>query len=53
LALRIELETLSDFGLAAPGRCPALVLGYAQMPEAAIRAGIRQLAEAIGAARRG
>lgn len=46
---RIELETMSDFGLASPGRTPALVLGYAQMPEDAIRAGIRQLAQAIRA----
>ncbi len=47
---RVELETISDFGLAAPGRGPALVLGYAQMPEDTIRAGIRQLARVVRAA---
>jgi GntR family transcriptional regulator/MocR family aminotransferase len=46
---RIELETMGDFGLEAPGRTPALVLGYAQTPEAAIRAGIRELARAVRA----
>lgn len=46
---RIELETLSDFGLAATGRSPALVLGYAQMPPDTIRTGIRELARAVHA----
>jgi GntR family transcriptional regulator/MocR family aminotransferase len=50
---RIELETMSDFGLPASGRTPALVLGYAQMPEDSIRAGIRQLARVVQAAQRG
>jgi GntR family transcriptional regulator / MocR family aminotransferase len=50
---RIELKTISDFGVEPAGRSPALVLGYAQMPEDAIRAGIRELARAVRAARPG
>jgi GntR family transcriptional regulator/MocR family aminotransferase len=46
---RIELATMSDFGLPADDRSPALVLGYAQMAEDAIRAGIRELARAVRA----
>jgi GntR family transcriptional regulator / MocR family aminotransferase len=49
---RIELETLEEFRPAAPGALPALVLGYAQMPEATIRAGVRELAAAVRASRR-
>jgi GntR family transcriptional regulator/MocR family aminotransferase len=48
---RVELETMSDYRPASRGRAPALVLGYAQMPEPAIRAGIHLLAEAVRAAR--
>ncbi len=48
---RVELETMSDFRPDASGR-PALVLGYAQMPEPAIRAGVHKLAQAVRAARR-
>jgi GntR family transcriptional regulator/MocR family aminotransferase len=48
---RIELETMSDFRPDARDRPPALVLGYAQMPEPAIRAGVQELAEAVRAAR--
>jgi GntR family transcriptional regulator/MocR family aminotransferase len=48
---RIELETLSDFRPAAHERPPALLLGYAQMPEPAIRAGVHELAKAVRAAR--
>jgi GntR family transcriptional regulator/MocR family aminotransferase len=48
---RIELETMSDFRPDGRGRPPALVLGYAQMPEPAIRAGVHQLAEAVRVAR--
>jgi GntR family transcriptional regulator/MocR family aminotransferase len=49
---RIEIETMSDFR--GPGRDspPALVLGYAQMPEPTIRAAVRELVEAVHAARR-
>jgi GntR family transcriptional regulator/MocR family aminotransferase len=48
---RVALETMSDFRPAVAGRPPALVLGYAQMPEPAIRAGIHELAAALRAAR--
>ena len=49
---RIELETMTDYQPEVAGRPPALVLGYAQMPEPAIRAGIHELGEAVRAARR-
>ena len=48
---RVELEAMSDFRPGARDHPPALVLGYAQMPEPAIRAGVRELAQAIQAAR--
>jgi GntR family transcriptional regulator/MocR family aminotransferase len=48
---RIELETMSDYRPATPERPPALLLGYAQMPEPAIRAGVQELAKAVRAAR--
>jgi DNA-binding transcriptional MocR family regulator len=46
----VELETMNDY---RPGarRPPTLLLGYGQMPEHAIRAGVRELAIAIRAAR--
>jgi len=47
LLRRIELETMSEFRPEAVDRPPALVLGYAQMPEPAIRAGVRELSEAV------
>ena len=49
---RVELETMSDYRPSVVGRPPALVLGYAQMPEPAIRAGVKVIAEAVRAARR-
>jgi GntR family transcriptional regulator/MocR family aminotransferase len=49
---RVELETMSDFRPDARGGPPALVLGYAQLPEPAIRAGVHELAEAVRVARR-
>ena len=50
---RIEIETLDDFrSRPATGSQPALVLGYAQMPEPTIHAGVRELADAVRAARR-
>ena len=49
---RVEIETIGDFRPAAGDSPPALVLGYAQMPEPTIRAGVRELAEAVHAARR-
>ena len=48
---RIELEAMGEFRPDASDRPPALVLGYAQMPEPAIRAGVHELAQAIHAAR--
>ncbi len=51
LLRRIELETMSEFRPHAVDPPPALVLGYAQMPEAAIRAGVRELSEAVRASR--
>jgi GntR family transcriptional regulator/MocR family aminotransferase len=48
---RVELETMSDYRPDAGGRPPALLLGYAQMPEPTIRAGVRELAKAVRAAR--
>jgi GntR family transcriptional regulator / MocR family aminotransferase len=49
---RVELETMSDYRPASHGRPPTLLLGYAQMPEPTIRAGVHELAEAVRAARR-
>jgi GntR family transcriptional regulator / MocR family aminotransferase len=46
---RIELETNGDYDI---GGGPAtMMLGYGQMPEPAIRAGVRELAAAVRAAR--
>jgi DNA-binding transcriptional MocR family regulator len=47
----VELETMSDFRPHAPAHPPALLLGYAQTSEDAIRAGVRELAQAVDAAR--
>jgi GntR family transcriptional regulator/MocR family aminotransferase len=51
-ARRIAIETLQEFRPAASDSPAALVLGYAQMPEPTIRAGVIELAEAVRAARR-
>ena len=49
LERRIALSTMSDYGAHA---CPpTLMLGYGHLPEAAVRPGVRGLAEAIRAAR--
>ncbi|HEY1510821.1 MAG TPA: PLP-dependent aminotransferase family protein [Solirubrobacteraceae bacterium] len=48
---RVELETMSDYRPDAHGRPPTLLLGYAQMPEPAIHAGVHELAKAVRAAR--
>ena len=48
---RIQLETMSDYRPASRGRPPTLLLGYAQMPEPAIRAGVHELAQAVQATR--
>ena len=47
---RVELETMADYRPDSHGRPPVLLLGYAQMPEAAIRAGVKELAKAVRAA---
>jgi GntR family transcriptional regulator/MocR family aminotransferase len=47
---RVELETMADYRPSSQGRPPVLLLGYAQMPEAAIRAGVKELAKAVRAA---
>ena len=49
---RVEIETMSDFRPAAHDRPPVLLLGYAQLSEPAIRAGVEELAEAVRAAAR-
>jgi GntR family transcriptional regulator/MocR family aminotransferase len=43
---RIRFETLSDFGR-PPGGPPVLMLGYGQIAEPAIPAGVRELADAV------
>jgi GntR family transcriptional regulator/MocR family aminotransferase len=48
---RIELETMSDYRAEAREGPPTLLLGYAQMPEPAIRAGVHELATAVREAR--
>jgi len=48
---RVELETMGDYRPDNRGRPAFLLLGYAQMPEPAIRAGVNELAEAVRAAR--
>ena len=48
---RVELETMNDYRPDSRGRPPALLLGYAQMSEPAIRAGVHELAKAVRAAR--
>lgn len=47
----IEVETMSDLRPDAVDGPPTLLLGYAQMPEPAIRAGVRELSEAVRASR--
>jgi GntR family transcriptional regulator/MocR family aminotransferase len=44
---RVEIETLSDYAVSGP---PTLMLGYAQTPLPAIRAGVAELAAAVRAA---
>jgi GntR family transcriptional regulator / MocR family aminotransferase len=47
----VELETMNDYRPGVRSRPPTLLLGYGQMPEHAIRAGVRELAIAVRAAR--
>ena len=48
---RVEIEIMSDYRSDGPGGPPALLLGYAQLPEPAIRAGVDALGDAVRAAR--
>jgi GntR family transcriptional regulator/MocR family aminotransferase len=48
---RVELETMADYRPDTRERPPVLLLGYAQMPESTIRAGVQELAKAVQAAR--
>jgi GntR family transcriptional regulator/MocR family aminotransferase len=47
----IAIETMGEYQPHAGDRPPALLLGYASMPEPAIRAGVRELADAVRASR--
>jgi GntR family transcriptional regulator / MocR family aminotransferase len=49
---RIALETLNEFRWGAQWRPPTLLLGYGQLPEAALRVAVAELAGAVHAARR-
>jgi DNA-binding transcriptional MocR family regulator len=44
---------MTDYWPGRDGGAPTLMLGYAQAPEPSIRAGVRELAEAVRAARTG
>jgi GntR family transcriptional regulator / MocR family aminotransferase len=48
---RIVLSTLGEHVTAAVGYPPTLLLGYGQIPTAAVRPAVRELAEAVRAAR--
>jgi GntR family transcriptional regulator/MocR family aminotransferase len=48
---RIALGTIAGYRTEPGGGPPTLLLGYAQTPEPAIRAGVRELAAAVHAAR--
>jgi GntR family transcriptional regulator / MocR family aminotransferase len=48
---RIDLTTMRHHWFGSRGGPPTLLLGYAQIPEPAIRPGVREIAEAIRAAR--
>jgi GntR family transcriptional regulator / MocR family aminotransferase len=48
---RIALPTLSDYRTERRSGPPVLILGYAQSPEPTIRAGVREIAEAVRATR--
>jgi len=48
---RIALDTMTEHRFGRVDGAPMLLLGYGQLPEASIRPGVRELAEAIRAAR--
>jgi GntR family transcriptional regulator/MocR family aminotransferase len=47
---RIEFDVVSDYWIPPASGAPTLLLGYAQVPQPAIRTGIRELAEVISTA---
>ncbi|MGH2852081.1 MAG: PLP-dependent aminotransferase family protein [Solirubrobacteraceae bacterium] len=49
---QVELEAMSEYRPGDASQPPVLLLGYGQMPEPTIRAGVHELAQAIHAARR-
>ena len=48
---RLALATMSEYRIGDRAGPPTLILGYAQTPEPSIPAGVRELAEAVRAAR--
>ncbi len=48
---RLQIDTMSDYSTDEHTHAPTLLLGYAQMPESAIDAAVRELAEAVRGAR--
>ena len=48
---RIALETVTTYRVGDAAGPPTLLLGYAKMPEATIRAGVREVARAVEDAR--
>jgi GntR family transcriptional regulator/MocR family aminotransferase len=50
-ARRIELETLRHYRSGDATGPPTLLLGYAKLPEAAIRAGVEEIAATVRATR--
>ncbi len=50
-ARRLELDTMSQHQAGPAFAAPILLLGYGQVPEASIRAGVHEVAEAVRAAR--
>jgi hypothetical protein len=49
---RIDISSIGQFCIGAHDGAPTLLLGYAQTPEAAIHAGVTEIAAAIRASRR-
>ena len=47
----IDLTTMGEFWIEPGGGPPTLLLGYAQLPEPAIPAAVRELAEAVRGSR--
>jgi GntR family transcriptional regulator/MocR family aminotransferase len=50
-ARRIDLTTMGEFWIKPGSGPPTLLVGYGQLPEPAIHAAVRDLAEAVRAAR--